>query len=86
MTATYELVFSSSDSGSTDSGSTDGGPGDVVLVHPTGATGPGGSPVYRDESGIIQVEINDNCEARLLSTSAYQRHRRVERCRRVAAA
>ncbi|MBF9066963.1 hypothetical protein I2501_02775 [Streptacidiphilus sp. NEAU-YB345] len=75
------MVFSSTDSGSAD----DGGPGDVVLVHPSGATGPGGSPVYRDESGIIQVEINDNCEARLLSTSAYQRHRRVEGCRRVAA-
>lgn len=59
--AAYELVFS-----------LDGGPDDVVLLYPTGTRGPGGHPVYSDESGIIQAEISDQCEARMLPTSGHQ--------------
>jgi hypothetical protein len=71
--ASYELVFSP-----------EGGREDLVVVHPTGAVGPGGNPVYRDDSGIIQVEINKNCEARVLATGALQRPRRLVGCRRVS--
>jgi hypothetical protein len=70
----FELVFSTDEGDSHD---------DVVIVHPTGAIGPSGNPVYRDETGIIQVEINDNCEARMLPTSSHQHPRRPVGCRRL---
>ena len=69
----FELVFSSEDA--------DGGTNDVVIVHPTGAIGPSGNPVYRDDTGIIQVEINDRLEARMLPTSSHQHPRRPIACR-----
>ncbi|WP_037604089.1 DUF6296 family protein [Streptacidiphilus rugosus] len=72
MSASYELRFSHST-----------GPDDVVVVHATSAIGPSGSPVYRDDTGIIQVEINEECEARVLLTSARQRPRQPSGCRRL---
>jgi hypothetical protein len=66
----YELIFSLDEGGE-----------DVVVVRPTGATGPGGHPVYRDDSGIIQAEITDRCEARMLPTSGHQTPRRPRVCR-----
>lgn len=71
----FELVFSGDDSGSDRK--------DTVIVHPTGAIGPSGSPVYRDDTGIIQVEINDRLEARMLPTSSHQHPRRPIVCRRL---
>ncbi|WP_042387117.1 DUF6296 family protein [Streptacidiphilus melanogenes] len=68
----FELVFSAGDGDGRD---------DIVIVHPTGAIGPSGNPVYRDDTGIIQVEINDNCEARMLPTSSHQHPRRPASCR-----
>jgi hypothetical protein len=68
----FELVFP------VDGGS---GPDDIVIVYPTSAIGPSGNPVYRDDTGIIQAEINANCEARMLPTSSHQHPRRPVSCR-----
>ncbi|MGW1763686.1 DUF6296 family protein [Streptomyces sp. NPDC002073] len=58
----YELVFP---------GGLDGGQ-DLVEVTITGRTGPGGHPVYEDVTGIIQAEISDQAEVRVLATGAGQ--------------
>ncbi|WP_330294300.1 DUF6296 family protein [Streptomyces sp. NBC_00503] len=58
----YELVFP---------GGAEGGP-DVVRVTVTHRTGPGGHPVYEDATGIIQAEISDRSEVRVLATGAGQ--------------
>ncbi|MFF1413071.1 DUF6296 family protein [Streptomyces sp. NPDC058289] len=58
----YELVFP---------GVTEGGR-DVVRVTATDRTGPGGHPVYEDATGIIQAEISDRSEVRVLATGAGQ--------------
>jgi hypothetical protein len=39
--------------------------------------------VYRDDSGIIQAEINDRGEARMLPTSTHQYPVPPVNCRRV---
>ncbi|SEK50919.1 DUF6296 family protein [Streptacidiphilus jiangxiensis] len=67
----YELVFRSPGDGSED----------VVVVHATGATGPGGHPVYADASGIIRAEISDRAEARMLPTGGHQALPRPVACR-----
>lgn len=38
----------------------------------TGRTGAGGHPVYEDASGIIQVEIGETSEVRILAAGARQ--------------
>lgn len=58
----YELVFP---------GVADGGR-DIVRVTVTDRTGPGGHPVYEDATGIIQAEISDRSEVRVLATGAGQ--------------
>lgn len=58
----YELVFS-------DHGRSE----DVVTVYPTGQTGPGGHPVYADETGIIRAEISAGAEVRMLPSGGGQR-------------
>ncbi|WP_335755474.1 DUF6296 family protein [Streptomyces sp. Sge12] len=45
---------------------------DRVVVSITGRTGAGGHPVYEDASGIIQAEISDRAEVRILTTGALQ--------------
>ncbi|MCM1966442.1 MULTISPECIES: DUF6296 family protein [unclassified Streptomyces] len=45
---------------------------DVVRVTATDRTGPGGHPVYEDATGIIQAEISDRSEVRVLATGAGQ--------------
>ncbi|MFG2822465.1 DUF6296 family protein [Kitasatospora sp. NPDC048365] len=45
---------------------------DVVVVEATGATGPGGHPVYADASGIVRAEISDRGEVRMLATGGHQ--------------
>ncbi|MFD9125673.1 DUF6296 family protein [Kitasatospora sp. NPDC059571] len=58
----YELVFTHP-----------GQPGeDIVNVHPTGTKGPGGHPVYTDDSGIVRAEISDRDEVRMLATGGQQ--------------
>ncbi|MFJ4862843.1 MULTISPECIES: DUF6296 family protein [unclassified Streptomyces] len=49
-----------------------GGGQDVVEVSITSRTGAGGHPVYEDDSGIIQAEISDLSEVRILATGARQ--------------
>ncbi|GAA1190036.1 hypothetical protein F4556_000071 [Kitasatospora gansuensis] len=51
-----------------------GSPGDqdVVVVEPTGQTGPGGHPVYADASGIVRAEISDRGEVRMIASGGQQ--------------
>ncbi|MGR4880103.1 DUF6296 family protein [Streptomyces sp. LARHCF249] len=58
----YELVFPDG----TEEGQ------DVVVVSRTERTGPGGHPVYWDETGIVQAEISDQGEVRMLPSSSQQ--------------
>lgn len=62
MPRRYELTFP---------GALEGGQ-DTVEVSVTGRTGPGGHPVYEDATGIIQAEISDKSEVRVLATGAGQ--------------
>ncbi|OKK17325.1 hypothetical protein AMK16_20925 [Streptomyces sp. CB00455] len=45
---------------------------DVVVVSRTDRSGPGGHPVYSDETGIVQAEISDQDEVRMLPTGGQQ--------------
>lgn len=54
----YELVFPD--------------PADTLLVHRTERQGPGGHPVYADDSGIVQAEISDRGEVRMIATGGHQ--------------
>ncbi|MQS10868.1 hypothetical protein F7Q99_00880 [Streptomyces kaniharaensis] len=47
-------------------------PQDVVVVTRTSTTGPGGHPVYEDDSGIVRAEISDAGEVRMLATGGHQ--------------
>lgn len=64
--AEYELVFPRPDGGDGE------GAEDVVVVRPTGTLGPGGHPVYSDDSGIVRAEISDKDEIRMLATGGHQ--------------
>lgn len=66
----YELVFSHHPQGD-----------DIVTVSPTGETGPGGHPVYADETGIIRAEISDRAEVRVLASGGGQQPARKVRAR-----
>jgi Family of unknown function (DUF6296) len=54
----YELVFRD--------------PADTLVVRRTEREGPGGHPVYADDSGIVQAEISDRGEVRMLATGGHQ--------------
>ncbi|MER7763760.1 DUF6296 family protein [Streptomyces sp. NPDC097619] len=54
---------------------------DVVRLHRSGATGPGGHPVYEDVTGIVRAEISGRGEVRVLATGGGQRAARVLRVR-----
>lgn len=56
---------------------------DTVVVRRTQATGPGGHPVYSDDTGIVRAEISDRDEVRLLASSTHQDPRRPIACRRL---
>ncbi|MCF3960111.1 DUF6296 family protein [Streptomyces fuscigenes] len=45
---------------------------ETVLVHRTDRTGPGGNPVYADETGIVLAEISPQAEVRIIHTSGFQ--------------
>ncbi|MEV7419128.1 DUF6296 family protein [Streptomyces sp. NPDC089919] len=70
----YELVFS----GGTDAGE------DRVEVSRISRTGPGGHPVYEDATGIVQAEISDQAEVRILPTGGGQDAVRVVTARPLA--
>lgn len=54
---------------------------DRVVVHSTGSSGPGGSEVYADESGIVRAEISDEGEVRMIPTGGRQALTRPTRAR-----
>ncbi|GGO87978.1 DUF6296 family protein [Wenjunlia tyrosinilytica] len=45
---------------------------DVVVVHRTDAKGPGGYPVYCDDTGILRAEISERGEVRMLASGGHQ--------------
>lgn len=61
----FELVFA---------GAAAGAPvgGDAVVVHRTDRKGPGGHPIYADDTGIVQAEISDRGEVRMIASGAHQ--------------
>lgn len=64
---TYNLIFSYSGV------SADGPEGvDVVAVHRTNQFGPGGHPLYADDSGIVLAEISDQDEVRMIASGGHQ--------------
>jgi hypothetical protein len=73
MRDTYELVF-------TDAGrqrpAAEGE--DVVVVHRTDRSGPGGHPVYADDTGIVRAEISDRGEVRMIASGGHQEYPAVE--------
>lgn len=56
----YELTFPES--------------GDTVVVKATERKGAGGYPVYADDTGIVQAEISDMGEVRMLASGGHQSH------------
>ncbi|KUJ67728.1 hypothetical protein ACZ90_25795 [Streptomyces albus subsp. albus] len=63
----FELVFAKADQ--------PGEPAeDVLIVHRTDRKGPGGHPVYSDETGIVQAEITDRGEVRMVASGGHQTH------------
>lgn len=83
-TPRFELTFApplpGADRTAPDRTAPDRRPADGVVVHRTSSRGPGGHPVYTDETGIIRAEISDRGEVRMLATSAHQRPRRPSGC------
>ncbi|MEV7782410.1 DUF6296 family protein [Kitasatospora sp. NPDC088351] len=47
-------------------------PQDVVVVSRTATVGPGGHPVYEDDSGIVRAEISEAGEVRILASGGHQ--------------
>jgi len=56
---------------------------DAVVVRRTQVSGPGGYPVYCDETGIVRAEISEGGEVRMLVSSVHQDPRRPISCRRL---
>ncbi|MFC1411301.1 DUF6296 family protein [Streptacidiphilus sp. N1-12] len=73
MTTHYELTFPVS--------ALDRTPATAVIVRRTAAQGPGGHPIYSDETGAVRAEISDRGECRVLATGVRQRPRRPISCR-----
>ncbi|WP_063771864.1 DUF6296 family protein [Kitasatospora mediocidica] len=55
---------------------------DIVLVHRRDTVGPGGHPLYHDDSGTVCAEISDRGEVRMFATGAHQHLRRPDLVRR----
>ncbi|CAM5298506.1 hypothetical protein SAVIM338S_00412 [Streptomyces avidinii] len=72
----YELVFDRGESGADAT--------DIVVVTRTGQSGPGGHPVYADDTGIIRAEISDQGELRILPSGGQQDLTHPVRARRPA--
>ncbi|MGP3983669.1 DUF6296 family protein [Streptomyces sp. KR80] len=65
----YELIFFHA--GSSTPAAADE---DVVVVHRTDRSGPGGHPVYADDTGIVRAEISDHDEVRMIASGGHQEH------------
>ncbi|GAA2654540.1 hypothetical protein GCM10010425_81200 [Streptomyces spororaveus] len=63
--STYELVFTGPDHAVP-------GAEETVLVHRTDRTGPGGHPIYADDTGIVQAEISDQDDVRMIASGGHQ--------------
>ncbi|RDG32633.1 DUF6296 family protein [Streptomyces corynorhini] len=64
----YELVFERSGAPV----SVPGGEVDVVVVRRTDRKGPGGHPLYADDTGIVLAEISDLDEVRMIASGGQQ--------------
>ncbi|MEC4018585.1 IS701 family transposase [Streptomyces sp. H27-D2] len=73
----YELVF-------TDTTPPDTAVEDLVVVYRTDRKGSGGHPVYVDDTGIVQAEISDRAEVRMMASGGHQEPRAGVRARTVA--
>lgn len=73
----YELIFADPVAPAPDAE-------DVVMVHRTDSSGPGGHPVYADDTGIVRAEISDRAEVRMLASGGHQVHAATVRARPVA--
>ncbi|GAA3379070.1 hypothetical protein GCM10020367_61140 [Streptomyces sannanensis] len=73
----YELVF-------TDAVQEAPGTEDIVVVHRTDRSGPGGHPIYADDTGIVQAEISDRGEVRMIASSGHQQPSTVVQARPLA--
>ncbi|MFB7937476.1 DUF6296 family protein [Streptomyces sp. NPDC004779] len=47
---------------------------DVVVVRRTERAGPGGCPVYEDDTGIVRAEISERGDVRMLASGGHQAH------------
>lgn len=65
----YQLTFESQGPGR------DRDAEDVVVLHRTPDTGPGGCPVYCDDTGILRAEISERGEVRMLASGGHQTQR-----------
>ncbi|MFD4585451.1 DUF6296 family protein [Streptomyces sp. NPDC087659] len=63
--ADFELVFTGGVASTTDGE-------DAVVVHRTERKGPGGHPIYADDTGIVQAEISDRGEVRMIASGGHQ--------------
>ncbi|MER6448163.1 DUF6296 family protein [Streptomyces venezuelae] len=61
----YELVFTGPDHAVP-------GSEESVIVHRTDRTGPGGHPIYADDTGIVQAEISDQDDVRMIASGGHQ--------------
>ncbi|MGW7333272.1 DUF6296 family protein [Streptomyces sp. NPDC054840] len=64
--SSYELVFAVPDYAAAPDGE------ESVLVHRTDRTGPGGHPIYADDTGIVQAEISDQGDVRMIASGGHQ--------------
>ncbi|MFE5481200.1 DUF6296 family protein [Streptomyces sp. NPDC056527] len=48
--------------------------GDAIVVTRTDRKGAGGHPVYADETGIVQAEIDEQGNVRILASGGHQSH------------
>ncbi|MFJ3583047.1 DUF6296 family protein [Streptomyces sp. NPDC090127] len=48
--------------------------GDSIVVTRTDRQGAGGHPVYSDETGIVQAEIDEEGHVRMVASGGHQSH------------
>ncbi|MER6144393.1 DUF6296 family protein [Streptomyces sparsogenes] len=82
----YELIFVHPDAaaGPSSAPAAEDVSEDIVVVHRTDSSGPGGHPVYADDTGIVRAEISDRAEVRMLASGGHQVHSSTVRARPVA--
>jgi hypothetical protein len=53
---------------------------EALVVRRSDSYGPGGHPVYADESGIVQAEDSDRGEVRMVATGAHRTTQSASAC------